>query len=98
MTSYGSARGTNNGYGNGTGAQGYGRGTRKSMLKSTATVDEPKRHRGLNSVLATGNGSTEDVLQMKQGLGGIVVQSTIEVVATKVEDEMSVLEKGRDRA
>jgi len=97
MTAYGSTSRTNDGYGNGTGAQGYGRGTRKSIIKSTGTVEESNKQRGLASVLATGNGSQEEVLPMKEGLGGIVVHSTFEIVATKMEDEMSVLEQGRAR-
>ena len=67
------------------------------MIKSTGTVEESNKQRGLASVLATGNGSQEEVLPMKEGLGGIVVHSTFEIVATKMEDEMSVLEQGRAR-
>ncbi|GAB7340524.1 hypothetical protein MBLNU457_6943t1 [Dothideomycetes sp. NU457] len=103
LSSYGSARGTN-GYGNGTGQQGYGRGTvggtKKSGLRSLATIDEPKRQRGLVSVLATGNGSNEEVLPEKQGMGfgGITVHQTFEVVETATRDEVRDLEQGRDGA
>lgn len=105
MTSYGSHRGTS-GYGNGTGQQGYGRGTiggtKKSGLRSPmmGTVDEPTRQRGLVSVLATGNGSEEEVLPEKTGMGwgGIVVNKTFEVVETDTRAEARELEQGNESA
>lgn len=93
------------GYGNGTGHEGYGRGTvggtKKSGIKSPmlgGTIDEPKKSRGLVSLLATGNGSSEEVLPEKQGMGfgGITVHQTFEVVNTEAPASLPDLEQGRN--
>lgn len=65
-----------------------------------ATFDESTRPRGLISVLATDNGSAEEVLPEKQvvDMGGITVKQTFEVVETHTRDEVRDLEKGGDNA